>query len=424
MKTNRLIHLPILFVFALAVLVSPEGQVAARTQASEARTGPARVLQQGTAQICYAIADAGGGPPGNDLLTQVDFDTGVETTIGSPGTSSMEAIAFQANTDVLFGADADQLGTLDLSTGAFTPLPNTFGVANGALGPIDIDDVDGLAFDPADGTLFGSNRRRRPTEDVLIKIDPATGLVVANGFGPGVGYVLIPKVVDALPDIDDISVDPIDGQMYAISNSGGAGDRLVKIDKTTGATTDVGPLGVNDMEGLTFDTMGNIMGTTGKDGPAATNNRLYRIDKATGVAFFDTSKPLTAGSDYEGVDCLTEWPTAVEMVYFQVEEVAAPQVTLAWLLASEIDNFGFNLYRARENNLQKAEWIHFEPSSGGSGERLYTYTDTVPSLGGWWYWLADVNTSGYETFHSPISVNDPSLMVHIYLPLTIKPTQP
>lgn len=412
MKTNHLIHLPVLFVFALAVLVSPEGQVAAR------------VHSQGTGQICYAIGDAGGGPPGNDLLTQVDFDTGIEIVIGSPGTSSMEAIAFQANTDILFGADSDQLGTLDLSTGAFTPLPNTFGTANGALGPISIDDVDGLAFDPADGTLFGSNRRRRPTEDVLIKIDPATGLVIANGFGPGVDYVLIPKVVDSLPDIDDISVDPIDGQMYAISNSGGAGDRLVKIDKTTGATTDVGPLGVNDMEGLTFDTMGNVMGTTGKDGPAATNNRLYRIDKATGQAFFDTSKALTAGSDYEGVDCLTEWPTAVEMVYFQVEEVAAPQVTLAWLLASEIDNYGFNLYRARENNLQKAEWIHFEPSSGGSGEQLYTYTDTVPSAGGWWYWVADVNTSGFETFHQPISVSDPSLMLHIYLPLTLKPAQP
>jgi hypothetical protein len=402
-------------LIALVLFFSASIQVNAHQQKQWEGSNLTRIHQQ-TGQVCYAIADHGGGPPGNDLLTQVDFLSGVETVIGPPGTNTMEAITFQAPTQTLFGVDADQLGTLDLDNmGAFTPTSDPFGTANGTFGVQVIDDVDSLGFDPQTGILYGANRIRRPEADVLIQIDPNTGLVVPDAFGPDLDYVRIPTL-DSLNDIDDIAIDPVDGQMYATVNSGGQGDHLVKIDKFTGAITDVAALGINDMEGLTFDPSGQLLGTTGRNGPTETNNRLYRIDKVTGLADFSTSKALTAATDYEGVSCLTSWPTAVEMVNFQAEAIHGRQITITWLLAAEIDNLGFNLYRATENDINKAEKIAFVPSIGGSAGNLYSYSDTVPLSGTWYYWLADIDTNGIETFHGPVAV---VAMNQVFLPLTI-----
>lgn len=414
MKIKRIFLFTVTLAIVLILSFPASAQVNAHPPNRWEGSNLTRAYQQ-VGEVCYAMADAGGGPPGDDLLTQVDFLSGIETVIGPPGTSNMEAITFQAPTETLFGVDADQLGTLNLSTGAFTPSPNPFGSANGIFGTHVINDIDSLTFDPLTGILYGANRIRRPEADVLVQIDPTTGLVVHNAFGPGEDYVRIPTL-DSLNDIDDISIDPVDGQMYATQNSGGQGDHLIKIDKLTGASTDVGALGVNDMEGLTFDPSGQLLGTTGQNGPTLTNNRLYRIDKITGLADFDTSKPLTAASDYEGVSCLTSWPTAVEMVYFQAEATHGRQITISWLLASEIDNFGFNLYRGQVNDVTKADKVAFVLSAGGSAGNLYTYNDTVPSSGTWYYWLADVDTNGIETPHGPLTV---VAMNQVFLPLTI-----
>jgi len=118
-------------------------------------------------------------------------------------------------------------------------------------------------------------------------------------------------------------------------------------------------------------------------------------------------------------------PTAVELLYFRVDKVSGKQVHLAWATAVEIDNFGFNLYRAPVNDFSRAHLIHFEPSAiGGSGPgATYGYMDTVPSNGVWWYWLADLDTQGHETRHAPVSaaVGLDALLPHrIYLPLITK----
>ncbi len=118
-------------------------------------------------------------------------------------------------------------------------------------------------------------------------------------------------------------------------------------------------------------------------------------------------------------------PTAVELLYFRVDGVSGQQVDLAWATAVEIDNFGFNLYRASESDFGRAELIHFEPSSiGGSGSgAVYAYADTVPADGVWWYWLADLDTQGHETLHGPVSAvvgPDAILPYRSYLPMVSK----
>ena len=111
-------------------------------------------------------------------------------------------------------------------------------------------------------------------------------------------------------------------------------------------------------------------------------------------------------------------PTAVELLYFRADRLSGRQMRLKWATALEVDNFGFNLYRANVDDLGHASLIHFEPAvTQGSGSgATYVYIDTAPYDGTWWYWLADVDTQGHETLHAPINATVQSLY-RVYLPL-------
>lgn len=102
-------------------------------------------------------------------------------------------------------------------------------------------------------------------------------------------------------DIDDISINPSDGLMYASANAGGTGDRLVRIDVSNGAVMDIAPFGVDDIEGLSFDDSGQLWGTTGTAALPGEQNSPYEISLTTGAAV--NRRPLDNGSDYESVAC-------------------------------------------------------------------------------------------------------------------------
>ena len=129
-----------------------------------------------------------------------------------------------------------------------------------------------------------------------------------------------------------------------------------------------------------------------------------------------------ANEEDDSVD-IVDVPTAIELIYFRPGDVSEKTVRLEWATAVEIDNFGFNLYRAPVREQTRASLVTFVPSriKDGTGAS-YVYTDTVPSEGVWWYWLADVDTADRETFHGPIDVNvQASGFSHtIYLPLMLR----
>jgi len=116
-------------------------------------------------------------------------------------------------------------------------------------------------------------------------------------------------------------------------------------------------------------------------------------------------------------------PTAVELLYFRVGGVMGQQVRLEWATAVEIDNFGFRLYRAPVPDFARAAEVAFVPSEARGGGATYVYTDTVPSGGTWWYWLADVDTSFRETRHGPVKAFISTALQYpyrIYLPLILR----
>lgn len=275
---------------------------------------PAAGAEEPGLATCYVVADSAADETdedAEDLLIKVDRlerDLAAdETSVGTgTGTFGIEAIAFQPGTGILFAADGGVLGTLDTTTGRFTKIGD-IGTGTGSEGKVELDDVDGLAFDPGTGFLYGT--RRRSSADLLFRIDPLTGGLVAGGIG-GADYAVVPEV-EGLSDIDDIAIDPGDGEMYAVANEDGRDDRLVHIDKLTGSSSDIGSLGIEDVEGLGF-AGDQLMGTTGQAGDS---EGLWDVDKATGAA--GNHRPLDNGGDFESFDCFT--PAAA------VEPAAPPE---------------------------------------------------------------------------------------------------
>ncbi len=262
--------------------------------------------------VCYSVAYQGGGTgdvtddAGEDLLTRIDPDDSDpatnETTIGTgTGTFRVEAAAFQPDTDVLFALDGGQLGTVSLTTGVFSAKASPVGTGSGAAGEVAFDNIDGLTFDPSDGTLYGSQRIEGDAPDVLLIINPSTGAHVPDAFGPGDDYVQITPLPDQAK-IDDLAIGA-SGTMYAIANVGGHADHLVTIDPDTGALTDIGATGTDDVEGLTIAPDGRMFGSTGNEG-AIDGGAIWDIDPDTGVA--SNGRPLDNTRDYESISCIAE----------------------------------------------------------------------------------------------------------------------
>lgn len=305
---------------------------------------PTEVTGIATPTICYAVADGG------NRLISINALTGVATGIGNtdsllsapsdPG-NNIEAIAYYPTgigTGILYGVQdintaavgPGQLGIINTTNGTFKYLPQNLGSGNGSSGVKVFDDVDGLTVDPYTGDMYGSVRDGDgiPPNDFLIKIDRTTGAHVPNAFdtnGDGVGDADYVVITDPdYPDIDDIAIDPYDGQLYGIANQNEtSNDKFIKIDRQTGATTNVGTFGLQDVEGLTAFNDGNIYLTTGQDGKDGLgnlltnkNNRFYRINKTTGVATVVSGDLSAFGTDYEGVACLTGDPNTITGTVF------------------------------------------------------------------------------------------------------------
>ena len=223
--------------------------------------------------ICYGAAE------GTEQFLVVDATTGAAHEIGvnALGVDQVEAIAWGPDPvtgeRVLYAADAGDFGTIDITTGVFT-LISTFG--SGQV------DVDGLHYDQSTGKFWGSNRLEDGNLDQLFEIDLTTGLAI-----PSTIVDIAASTSDGgttLTDVDDISIDPTTGTFYAVANSGSAGGTLVTIDPSTGATTEIGDFGVNDIEGMSFDPSGNLFGSTGSPFGGGAPSELYSIDAATGLA--------------------------------------------------------------------------------------------------------------------------------------------
>jgi len=173
---------------------------------------------------------------GVDQLTRIPvLDTGEAELIGGLGNGFQEAEAMAVlhdpqGADRIFVVDNDRLLELDPATG------------NGTLiGPIGFPDVDGIAFHPTTGVLYGVTY----SSHQLIRIDIATGAgtLVADDF-----------IVSR--HCNDIAFD-LDGNCFVLTDGT---PRIYRVDVTTGAKLQRWTLsGATSLEALSWSPDGTTL---------------------------------------------------------------------------------------------------------------------------------------------------------------------
>ena len=300
---NRIYRLAVALSLLLAMIWIPAASTA---QEQPTPTSQCFVVADGYLNIGDPI------PKASDTLAYLRLQTGeaepVAGRIPNLTTTTIEAIAFKPNTADLYAANGNRLGIIDLMAPTFTALPNTFG----ASGTQQFNDVDGLSFDPLSGDLWGVNVNPAQLDVLFKINTTTGEYIPSAFTDPNdptgkVDYLTIQSgaLVD---DVDDIAIDPVDGTMYAIVTSYGGIGSLAIINTTDGSITRKGDFtrrssgaALQEVEGLGFSSDGQLYGSTGDMGNAP--NLLWRIDKNSGVSTligqFDERL-----IDIEALDCL------------------------------------------------------------------------------------------------------------------------
>jgi hypothetical protein len=198
--------------------------------------------------VLYGVSDGGN-------LYRLDEATGAATLIApvSPGTVSLTGASFLGGqlyaTDV-FNA-GDLMGTIDTSTGAYTPTISQGGSIN----------WHGLASDESAGLFYTIDI---DANNILKSITPA-GVITPIGTGAGIDGRGM-----AFDDLNDI--------LYATS---ALDSSLYQVDTTTGLAQLIGALGISAGNiGLAYDE--NTQTLYANDGDISRS--LYRVNVNTGLA--------------------------------------------------------------------------------------------------------------------------------------------
>lgn len=98
--------------------------------------------------------------------------------------------------------------------------------------------------------------------------------------------------------------------------------------------------------------------------------------------------------------------TAVDLISFSAEGTEAG-ITLAWQTANEVDNLGFNIYRAESADGTRVKLnealIPTNLMPGSLEGASYTFEDLTVEEGLFYhYWLEDVDAEGVTTLHGPV----------------------
>ncbi len=294
---------------------------------------PPRIYAQPAALAapCYIVADAGDG------VFRIDRPAWSVTFLGDlpPGTDDVEAIALSLDGSTIYAVDDDAVngvfGTINPTTGAWTPIGpvgpgNGVDPATGLPITLGLNDIDGLSVHPWTGELWGTTRQSGTSPDnVIFRINPATGRVIPNTFGPGLDFVRV-NLPPNDTDVDDLAIDPATGDFLTTSNIGMGNDDFERLlidafnpAASPGLDAAHGLLSVQfiakftyqgtqlqDVEGLAFDNLGNLYATTGREGrvgATAYDGFLWQIDKTNGAATLLTRAVTGNYGDTEAVDC-------------------------------------------------------------------------------------------------------------------------
>lgn len=95
--------------------------------------------------------------------------------------------------------------------------------------------------------------------------------------------------------------------------------------------------------------------------------------------------------------------TAVTLSSFTARSTDEGKVVLSWETGTEVDNAGFNLYRAANKGgpYTKINDAIIAAQDNSAEGASYRYEDTPPGNGRYYYLLEDVDANGVSTIHGP-----------------------
>jgi hypothetical protein len=103
-------------------------------------------------------------------------------------------------------------------------------------------------------------------------------------------------------------------------------------------------------------------------------------------------------------------PTAVELASFSVD-LEGGSVMVRWETATELDNVGFNVYRAEADGgepIQLNDRLIPSQDPGSTVGSRYQFVDRSAQPGmAYEYWLEDVDLGGAGTMNGPVAVQLP-----------------
>ncbi len=279
--------------------------------------------------------------------------------------------------------------------------------------------------------FLGSDEGRvgnQQVNDVFVLVDPNTKLVQVGDI-----FLIIIKVQTGAQPINGASArlefDPAILEVQSITP-------LAKPPFDTNFPTT--PNRVDNVNGVVIYGVGNFS----DDILAGDFDLIHIYFKAIAETVSGTPTSLTLflgptdvtsfaeGSILTGVtngEVIVESPTAITLTNFTAMQ-SSEGVTIAWETGTEIDNAGFNLYRAtaeagpytKINDLLIP--AKGDPVSGAS----YVYLDSSATDPNQTYYfkLEDIDTGGTSTFHGPINTasgvsGEPNGM-RVYLPIVFK----
>lgn len=241
-------------------------RITAANRPSSLQTGPTKPAQQrlqpqpqgaGVPAYAFSIQSSTSGK-------WVSFDATTPGTLNTIATSSEitfsgDFVADDFSKEYFIAYPSGDLKTVDTTTGATATVGST------GLG----DRPRDLAWDATTNTLFGAVVDGDVGTD-LYKYDPATGAPTRIGAISGVG-------ASGYSFVMGLAVDN-NGLMYGVEIVSAS---LIAVDKTTGAATTIGSLGIDTRfsQALSFDPATNTLYLI----EGQTNN-MYTVDLTTGAA--------------------------------------------------------------------------------------------------------------------------------------------
>lgn len=274
---------------------------------------------------CYSVANNNGA---ENTLFKFNPATNQWNKVGTTSTNFIDAIAIDGTVGIIYAAEGSggsngidgAFGTIDPVTGAFTTIGTT-GTGNGAFGPVNLNNIDGMSFDPVNQIMYAIHRIEGDgpqSNDLLFQIDVSTGSFVPNAMiddftGFNTDYSVIPEVFNSdfgadMYDVADIAYNHYTGELYAIHNQDDQvyiARTLSIVDPLSGALEAIAfKDSGNKIEGISFTYLGELFGTTGNSNAPNRSNVLLFIDLVGGqIVPLNSIDATTENIDFKSFDC-------------------------------------------------------------------------------------------------------------------------